>query len=277
MRLWGSRRYLPSTGAGGIIPAVCVFASWRTFMSEQESVAPAPEVDGVTAAPPQAESDSVPVSIMDLEPGMELHGKVKSVTDFGAFVDLGIAQDGLVHISDLGRRRVAKVTDVVQLGDEVQVWVKKVDKKRGRISLTMLRPVTRRFKELKPDALIDGVVTRIEPYGVFVDIGTGRDGLVHVSELTEGYIGSPAEVVSVGEKVQVKILKVDRKARKVDLSMKPFTKAPEPPQPVLVEEEKEDASAPTLMALAFQAAIKDNNGKKKQRDIEKLIAASLKR
>jgi len=245
-------------------------------MSEQESPALAPEADEVITEPSHAGDASVPTSIMDIEPGMELQGKVKSVTDFGAFVDLGIAQDGLVHISDLGRRRVAKVTDVVQLGDEVQVWVKKVDKKRGRISLTMVRPVTRRFKELKPDTVLDGVVTRIEPYGVFVDIGTGRDGLVHVSELTEGYIGSPGDVVSVGDKVQVKILKVDRKARKVDLSMKQFNKAPEPPAPEPVTQEEQEP-AQTIMSLAFQAAIKDNNGKKKQRDIEKLIAASLKR
>lgn len=218
---------------------------------------------------------SYPASILDLKPGMELKGKVKSITDFGAFIDLGIAQDGLVHISELERRRVKKVTDVVQVGDEVQVWVKKVDKKRGRISLTMVRPVTRRFGDLKPDTVVEGVVTRIEPYGVFIDIGTGRDGLVHVSELTEGYIGSPDEVVSMGDKVKVRVLKVDRKARKVDLSMKEFVEAPGPPEPEPAVEE--DEPTPTLMALAFQAAIKDDDKPKEQRDIEKMIAASLKR
>jgi uncharacterized protein len=124
--------------------------------------------------------------------------------------------------------------------------------------------------------VIEGAVTRIEPYGVFIDIGTGRDGLVHVSELTEGYISSPNEMVSVGDKVRVRVLKVDRKARKVDLSMKEFTKASGPPEPEPAAEE--DEPTPTVMALAFQAAIKDDNKeKKKQRDIEKLIAASLKR
>lgn len=223
----------------------------------------------------KAEETSFPASILDLEPGMELKGKVKSITDFGAFVDLGIAQDGLVHISELERRRVKKVTDVVQVGDEVQVWVKKVDKKRGRISLTMVRPVTRRFRDLKPDTVIKGVVTRIEPYGVFIDIGTGRDGLVHVSELTEGYIGSPGEVVSIGDKVKVRVLKVDRKARKVDLSMKDFVKVAKSPEPE--PDVAEDEPTPTLMALAFQAAIEDNDKANEQRDIEKLIANSLKR
>jgi ribosomal protein S1 len=181
----------------------------------------------------------------------------------------------LVHISELERRRVKKVTDVVQVGDEVQVWVKKVDKKRGRISLTMVRPVTRRFRDLKPDTVVEGVVTRIEPYGVFIDIGTGRDGLVHVSELTEGYIGSPDEVVSMGDKVKVRVLKVDRKARKVDLSMKEFVEAPGPPEPEPAA--AEDEPTPTLMALAFQAAIKGDDKPKEQPDIDKMIAASLKR
>jgi small subunit ribosomal protein S1 len=245
-------------------------------MSEQELSVAAPETGEISLETPKAEDASDHMSIMDLRPGMELVGKVKSVTDFGAFVDIGIAQDGLVHISELARRRVKNVAEVVQVGDEVKVWVKKVDKKRGRISLTMVKPTTRRFKDLKPDIVVDGVVTRIEPYGVFVDIGTGRDGLVHVSELTEGYINSPSEVVSIGDKVQVRVLKVDRKARKVDLTMKEFVKTPEPPEPEPVKEEEEEP-APTVMSLAFQAALKDNNGKKKQRDIEKLISASLKR
>ena len=245
-------------------------------MSEQELSVTAPEGEEMAAEAAKAEDTAFPASILDLEPGMELQGKVKSVTDFGAFVDLGIAQDGLVHISELERRRVKKVTDVVKVGDEVQVWVKKVDKKRGRISLTMVRPVTRRFRDLKPDTVVEGMVTRIEPYGVFVDMGTGRDGLVHVSELTEGYIKSPDELVSIGDRVKVRVLKVDRKARKVDLTMKEFTQSPQAPEPERAEEQ-EDEPAPTVMALAFQEAIKDNGKQKKQRDIEKLIADSLKR
>ena len=245
-------------------------------MSEQELlIVEADDGQQKTASGDKSEDASYPASILDLQPGMELKGKVKSITDFGAFIDLGIAQDGLVHISELERRRVKKVTDVVQVGDEVQVWVKKVDKKRGRISLTMVKPVTRRFGDLKPDTVVEGVVTRIEPYGVFIDIGTGRDGLVHVSELTEGYIGSPGEVASLGDKVKVRVLKVDRKARKVDLSMKEFVKVPGPPDPEPAAEE--DEPTPTLMALAFQAAIEDDDKAKEQPDIEKLIAASLKR
>jgi small subunit ribosomal protein S1 len=246
-------------------------------MSDQEVIAAAPQTQNIDGEA-SADGNSVgPESILDLEPGMELQGRVKSITDFGAFVDLGIAQDGLVHISELVPRRVEKVSDVVHVGDEVRVWVKKVDKRRGRISLTMVKPVTRRFRDLKPDTVLEGVVTRIEPYGVFVDIGTRRDGLVHVSELTEGYIDSPGDVVSVGDKVQVRVLKVDRKARKVDLSMKEFTESPKPAQPEPAQEEVEDGPTQTAMALAFQAAIDEDSKENKRRGLDKMIADSLKR
>jgi ribosomal protein S1 len=262
--------------SGWYNPAVFASELGRRFMSKQGLSNSTSETEATNAEAAKDGDSSVPVSIQDLKPGMALAGRVKSITDFGAFIDMGIAQDGLVHISELVRRRVAKVTDVVQVGDEVQVWVKKVDKKRGRISLTMVKPLTRRFKELKPDTMIEGVVTRIEPYGVFIDIGTGRDGLVHVSELTEGYISSPGEVVSVGEKVQVRVLKVDRKARKVDLSMKEFINIPRSAE--VEPTAAEDEPTPTVMALAFQAAIKDDEKEKNRRDdIEGLIAASLKR
>ena len=127
----------------------------------------------------------------------------------------------------------------------VNVWIKKVDKKRGRISLTMVKPPTRHMRDLKPESVVSGVVTRIEPYGVFIDIGTGRDGMIHVSELADGYISSPGDVVSVGDKIEVKVLNVDRKARKVDLSTKDFITVAAPPEPepaTPVAEEEKNAS-----------------------------------
>jgi small subunit ribosomal protein S1 len=218
-------------------------------------------------------------TIAEIEPGMQMTGRVKSVTDFGAFIDLGVGPQGLVHISQLARRRVEKVTDVVQVGDEVQVWVKKVDKKRGRISLTMVRPATVHLRDLQPDMVIQGVVTRIEPYGVFVDIGTGRDGMVHISELTDGYVAAPGDVVAVGDRIDAKILQIDRKARKVNLSTKEFIKtAPEPePEPVVEKpaEEQQDKSLPTMMELAFQASLHRNSSGRRERGVERLIARSL--
>jgi small subunit ribosomal protein S1 len=243
-----------------------------------------------------ATTDDGPGSIHDLKEGLKLKGKVKTTTDFGAFVDLGIAQDGLVHISQLARGRVEKVSTVVSEGDEVTVWVKKVDKKRGRISLTMLKPIALRWRAIKEGAEVVGQVTRLESYGAFVDIGAERDGLVHVSELTHDYIGTPEDVVSIGQTVQVKVLKVDRKKRQVDLSMKAL-RPPPAAQPKVEskaqqakEEIFEEEETPTAMALAMQAALgslptsatatgRRNRGKRrrrqKQKEINKLIYRTL--
>jgi ribosomal protein S1 len=258
-------------------------------MTEQEPSAVAvEEVAAVPADVPtevgaaEAPATSTSISIADIEPGMQMTGRVKSVTEFGAFVDVGVGPQGLVHISQLARRRVDKVSEVVQVGDEVQVWVKKVDKQRGRISLTMVRPATVHLKDLEPDTVIEGVVTRIEPYGVFVDIGTGRDGMVHISELAEGYVSSPGDVVTLGERIQAKVLQVDRKARKVNLSTKDFIKTAAPPEPEReperaradepVEEEKPTA---TMMELAFQASLQRGHSSRRERGIGRLIAKSL--
>jgi len=243
---------------------------------EEMTIPPAEESS--TAATPPVRPAGAPLSIMDLEPGMQVTGRVKSVTEFGAFVDLGVGPQGLVHISQLSRRRVSKVTDVVQEGDEVQVWIKKVDKKRGRISLTMIKPVTLHLKDVQPDMLVQGVVTRIEPYGVFVDIGTEREGMIHVSELADGFVSSPEEVVSVGDRIEARVIQVDRKARKVNLSTKEFFKIapPPPPEPVAQEEPAEEEKVPTIMELAFQASLQRSLSERQERGLSRLIARRLK-
>ena len=190
---------------------------------EEES----PSSETTEIDPAEAEADPNAVSIYTLKPGQHLSGKVKNITDFGAFIDLGIAQDGLVHISELARRKVGKVTDVVSQDQEVEVWVKKVDKKRGRISLTMIKPIKLRLRDISEEAELEGVVTRLESYGAFVDIGSDRDGLVHISQITHDYIKHPEDVLGVGDKVRVKVLKVNRKKRQVDLSIKALLPPPE--------------------------------------------------
>jgi predicted RNA-binding protein with RPS1 domain len=198
-----------------------------------------------------------PVSILNLKPRQHLAGKVKNITSFGAFVDIGLPQDGLVHISELARQKVDKVTDVVSEGQEV-------DKKRGRISLTMVKPITRRFRDINEEDEFEGVVTRLESYGAFIDIDSDREGLVHISQITHDYINHPEEALAIGDKVKVKVLKVNRKKRQVDLSIKALLAPPPPPEPVVVEPEPEeiraeepaqaeDESAPTALALAYAA------------------------
>jgi small subunit ribosomal protein S1 len=239
-------------------------------VSEQETIATDTPVATIEDAPPtptdpteQDQADSVKVvSINELTSGARFEGKVKSVTNFGAFVDIGVGQDGLVHISELRRERVEKVSDVVKEGDTVTVWIKDIDVERRRIGLTMVEPARIDIKDLEPGMVVEGRVTRLEAYGAFVDIGTGKDGLVHVSEISKGYTSSPADILEVGDEVQVRILKVNRKKSRVDLSLKDV-----PSEQVVLEEEPEPV--PTTMALAFQEALanrKESKGKSPKRE-----------
>ena len=197
-----------------------------------------------------------PTDIRDLRPRMRLRGKITKVGLSGGFVDIDLDQDGWLHISQLGEDPVNRVTDVVGPGDEVTVWIKKVDRRTGRINLTMVEPPERTFHDLKPGMIIKGKVTRLAQFGAFVDVGVGRDGLVHISELASGYVENPAEIVSVGEEVEVKVLSVDSRKRQIELGMKQI--------PI---DDIEEEPLPTIMELALKAAFdqqqneEDNGGK----------------
>jgi transcriptional accessory protein Tex/SPT6 len=133
-----------------------------------------------------------------------------------------------------------KVSVVVSVGQEIEVWVKKVDQQRGRISLTMIKPISVRLKDIAEEAELEGVVTRLESYGVFVDIGSVRDGLVHISQITHEYIKHPQDALAVGDTVKVKVLKVNRKKRQIDLSIKALLPPPQIQEPVREEPRRED-------------------------------------
>lgn len=193
-----------------------------------------------------------PIKVKDLKPRMKLRGKVTKVGLAGALVDIGLNQKGWIHISQLGEDPVNRITEVVEPGDEVTVWVKKVEHKKGRIGLTMIEPPERTFRDLKPDMVIEGKVTRLASFGAFVDIGVGRDGLVHISELAPGYVEDPSEIVSVGEKVTVKVLNVNRKRRQIELGMTDV-------YPTIAEDEEEPL--PTSMELAIKEALEQQEDK----------------
>jgi ribosomal protein S1 len=184
----------------------------------------------------------------DLKPGLKTEGKVVKLEKFGAFVDVGAQTDGLVHISEMATGRVNKPSDVVSEGDIVTVWVKDVDRKSRRISLTMLEPPDVDLRTLEPDTVLNGEVVRLESFGAFVDIGAGRDGMIHVSEMGKGYVGNPSEVMSVGDQVQVRVLEVDPRRGRISLSMKDL-----PTEEYVIEEDEEQA--PTAMELALREAL----------------------
>jgi ribosomal protein S1 len=184
----------------------------------------------------------------DLEPGLKTDGKVVRLEKFGAFIDIGAETDGLVHISEMGAGRVNRPSDVVSVGDPVTVWVKEVDRKARRISLTMSEPPEVDIRTLKPDTVVTGRVVRLEKFGAFVDIGAGRDGMIHVSEMGRGYVGNPSEILSVGDEVQVKVLEVDSRRGRIALSMKDL-----PTEQYAVDGEAEDV--PSSMEWALRAAM----------------------
>ncbi len=159
-----------------------------------------------------------------IQEGAVLEGVVKNLTDYGAFIDLG-GIDGLLHITDMGWRRVKHPSEVVNAGDEVRVMVLKFDRERGRISLGMKQlgedpwqDISRRYPE---HTRIFGRVTNVTDYGAFVEIEEGVEGLVHVSEIdwTNKNI-NPAKALHLGQEVEVMVLDIDEERRRISLGIK---------------------------------------------------------
>jgi small subunit ribosomal protein S1 len=194
------------------------------------------------------ESESTqPQSISELEPKMRLKGIVKATQLYGALVDIGLEYDGMVHISQLAPTRTNRVTDVVQPGDSVTVWVTKVDAEKGRIGLTMVEPPDKEWGELAQGQILTGVVTRLENYGVFVDIGAERSGLLHVREMSSGYVGHPSEIAKVGDEIEVRILEIDKRKKRIDLTLMGINEIEE-------DEDSEEEPMMTAMEIALQRA-----------------------
>ena len=164
-----------------------------------------------------------------IKQGQTVSGTVRKIMEFGAFVDIG-GVDGLVHISDLSHQRVQKVEDVVKEGDEVTCKVLKIDWEKNRISLGMKQaaedPFKTALKELEPGEVVSGRVTRLTEFGAFVEVAPNVEGLVHISELSWKRIPTPDAVVATDEVIQVKVLEVDKKKRRIALSLKQTTEQP---------------------------------------------------
>jgi len=228
-----------------------------------ENEAAAPEAEG-TVEPAAAET-TTPLSIEDIAPKMKLDGKVARLELYGAFIDLGVGTNALIHISKLGKEHVNRVSDVLEVGDVVSVWVDKVNPDQGQIMVTMVEPLAVDWSDLKKGQTYTGTITRLENYGAFVDIGAEREGLVHISEISHEYVKHPSEKLSVGDEVQVEVLDFSRRKRRIDLSIKNLQEKPGAPaatfeQPAVEEEddfEEELEEIPTAMEVALRKAMGD--------------------
>ena len=160
----------------------------------------------------------------ELQEGNTVKGIVKNLTDYGAFVDLG-GIDGLLHITDMAWKRVKHPSEVVEVGQEIEVKILKFDRERQRVSLGMKQLGDDPWKDLArrypPQSRLFGKVTNIADYGCFVEIEDGVEGLVHVSEMdwTNKNV-NPSRVVSVGEEVEVMVLEIDEERRRISLGIK---------------------------------------------------------
>lgn len=206
---------------------------------------------------------NAPRSIDELKPGMALTGTVKRIELYGAFVDIGVGQDALLHISQLGKPNVRNVEDVVKAGEQVTLYVLKVEKSAGRIAVSLVQPPDVNWDDLREGTMLTGKVIRIEKFGVFVDIGAERPGMVHVSELADGFVKSPSDLVKVDQEVQVRVLKINRKKRQIDLSMKPEA------EEYIVQADEDEEEAPTAMALAFRRAMEGQTEERRKSEAAK--------
>jgi len=159
------------------------------------------------------------------EEGNIIKGRVRNLTDFGAFVEIEEGIDGLIHISDMSwTKRVEHPSDVLQKGQEVEVAVLSVDAERQRLSLGLkqLRPnIWDKYAEQhQPGEMVEGEVTKLTNFGAFIELGEGIEGLVHVSEIADHHVKDPADELTVGEILKVKILKIDADSHKISLSAK---------------------------------------------------------
>lgn len=176
-----------------------------------------------------------------LQPKQHLTGKVLKITIAGAILDVGEKLPGVVHISQLRKEPVNRVEDAVQIGQVVDVWVRRL--RDDRIELTMIQPLGLEWREIEVDQLVKGKVERLETYGAFVDIGAERAGLVHISEISHDYIKNPAEVLKVGDEVEAKVLEVNRRKKQIRLSIKATLPKPEE---ILAEVTQADSRKPSV-------------------------------
>jgi ribosomal protein S1 len=170
--------------------------------------------------------------MQELAPGQLREGVVRSLKDFGAFVDLG-GVDGLVHVSQLSWDRVNHPSEVVEVGQKIKVRIERIDADTGKISLSYREVGANPWGDAETKypvgTRLTGVVAKVMDFGAFVKLGPGIDGLVHISELAHGRVVRTSDVVSEGQEVEVKVLSIDTEKQRISLSLKALLDKPVKP------------------------------------------------
>ncbi|XTI73905.1 30S ribosomal protein S1 [Parvimonas sp. G1425] len=181
-----------------------------------------------------------------------LTGTVRKLTDFGAFVNLGDV-DGLIHVSDISWNRIKKPSDILSVGDEVEVVILKLNRERNRISLGLKQLTKKPFelffrKNNSVGDVVTGTVINLVDFGAFVKLKENVEGLVHISQISHDHIEKASDVLNIGDEVEVKIINIDEENQKISLSIKELLEKPvvetveeeQQEQEAVVEEEQEE-------------------------------------
>ena len=184
-----------------------------------------------------------------LSVGVEVTGTVRHIGVYGALVDIGTGQDALLHISQLARNEKRNIKDIAPPGSELTAFVYKT-RQDGYVALTMEKPPLVPWGKIRQGRTFRGQVIRVEDFGVFVDFGAERPGMVHVSEMSDNYVRTPSDVAEIGQEVEVRVIKKNGRSRQIDLTMKA---APEEEE-IGIDDDEEEA-VPTAMAQAFRRAM----------------------
>ena len=245
-----------------------------------------------------------------IEPKNQYKGTVIKLNLAGAVLDIGIGKPAFLHVSQVvvpENTQIKRVGDVLKVGEEVEVWIKRVARKDGeeRVELTMVRPLDLEWREVKVGDTVKGKVVRLEKFGAFVEIGAERPGLVHISEMAHGYVKVPSDVVKEGDEIEAQIIDVNRRKKQIKLSMKAILPEPEvvaveeKPRPAAQQRPSSDAKRekrperkprrksevdnsalletinepaepePTVMEMAMRAAMEKAKDRKKKQDGKK--------
>jgi len=190
----------------------------------------------------------------NVEAGKKYDGVVKSLMDFGAFVDIG-GMDGLVHVSEISWNKIKHPSEVLKVGDKVQVTVLEFDKEKKRISLGMKKeednPWIKAAEKYKTGDIIKGNVVRLVPFGAFIELEKGLDGLVHISQISNVRIAKPGDVLKIGQEVEAKVVEINIEAKKISLSIKEVNAID--PEPAVKEESNIEAAGAGNAEAAVEA------------------------